>query len=417
MKIQLKYIPFLLCIALSIELSAQLNYKSGYLITAKNDSLVGLINDGGTIKNSRVCLFKADRKSKAVRYSPKDLKFYRFDKDKCYASHTIFHNNEYKKVFTEVLVKGNVNLLYYWGNKETSFFIQRGNGPMIGLLDREGIISPATTKLIDPKKALLFYDIYKDTLFTFFRDSKETLDKVDFLEYRMKPLIKITQEYNNLTCSGQHCVDYVKDLTVSRESFGIYTGIGFSKVYYFGTMDNNMAKSNIVPSIPFGIFYNVPMPAVNSRLSFQIELITTGVTYRSGTIQFIETDSSFESKSRTIGIPLLFKYSLPTKSKVTSSVGLGKETCFVVYSNVLYNGQKNNILHMTQRGGWFCEYGVDYKVQAKYSVFANLRIQSYSNLVLESNNGNRSTYNKAMKDPTVPQFKTILAALQVGIRF
>jgi len=74
----------LLIFTFSIQISGQFNFKKGFVITLQNDTLSGFINDAGSIKNASVCLFKPDKRSKAIKYLPEDIRAYTILGDKYY---------------------------------------------------------------------------------------------------------------------------------------------------------------------------------------------------------------------------------------------------------------------------------------------------------------------------------------------
>jgi hypothetical protein len=427
MKNYLRPLIILLFITISFRVNAQHNYKNGYIITLKNDTVFGLINDGGTLKNSKVCLFKTDKKSSAIKYSPKDIKSYRFNGDKFYSSKELFSNEERAWVFTEVLIQGDLDLYYFSKNKELAYFLEKDSN-LIDLVNKEvvlnissaGLLGLKTNNVFTPIESENYYnqtntsvyvDIYKDTLLSVFRDSKKIQDQVSDVKYTSRSLMKITKAYINETCKENDCINYEKDFNLSRPSFGIFSGISISKIIW-----DSDVKSETIESIPLGIFFNLPLTLFTDRFSFQIEVISNNSTHEQLYNDLLDSIDYMSIKSNTIGIPLLFKYEI-SKKRVSPTFAIGKEIGFVVNSNVTFNDYDNYQVHRIQKGGWFCEFGLDYKLAPKLSLFSNLRIQANRNLVIPESSGS-TTYSDAKEfDLFYTEYRTNFLTLHVGMKF
>ncbi|MEX0598301.1 MAG: hypothetical protein WD512_17570 [Candidatus Paceibacterota bacterium] len=437
-------------------LEGQLNYKNGYIISLENDTLIGLINDGGGNRNSKLCLFKENKKSEATRYYPGDIKSFRFTGDKYYSSKEVLRNSEYRKVFTDVLLEGKVNLYHYWKNNEMSFYLERDTGNLIGLLNQRALIPiaydslyelsnskstthPFSVKYSDRSNTRVNIEFYKDTLYSVFSDSEKVKNLVDSVKYTQKSLINITKAYINETCTGNDCIIYEKNLKLSRPSFGVLTGIQLSNIKFWEstirtdtltTAFESSVQSDIVPSILAGIFCNIPVPRINDRLSFQIELTTNTIVYNQGSIR-LPGYNSMKVKSGTLSVPLLLKYKIPGNI-ISPSIAVGKETGFVVKSEIFdpesidpedpNDGLLKQVLHKNQRGGWFCEAGMNYNLGSKITLFSNVRLQSNHNLIVSKSHEDNSAYQLTFSDVLEykfyeHRFKSNIAALHIGIVF
>jgi hypothetical protein len=414
--------------SLSAGAAAQLNYKSGYVISLKNDTLYGLVNDGGGLKNARVCLYKKDRHTKAVRYSPSEIKAYRFAGDKYYHAEELFYKGEFSYIFTDVLLKGDVSLYYDRRNRQMSYYLERKEGEPIGLINEEISIKRQNDYgylAYGKYKYGVVLNVYKDTLFSFFKDSEKIGSQVGNVEYNQKSLFTITKAYLDETCKGYDCISYEKDFRSSRESFGVYSGISFSRIDFWeernilGTTKKGV-KSNILYSIPVGVFYNVPLKLLNDRLSFQMELLLSNNNILSDSTSRLKSTTFTTIQSKTIGIPLLLKYQIPL-NKITPGIAIGKENNFVINSVVKEYDLANTpdgLLHKTQKGGWFFEVGADYKLRKGLSLFSNIRVQSYYNLLIDSDGyANNFSFSTNLNEREYSMITTYGAALHVGVRF
>jgi hypothetical protein len=248
-------------------------------------------------------------------------------------------------------------------------------------------------------------------LLSVFRDSKKIQDQVSGVKYTSKSLSKITKAYINETCKENDCINYEKDFNLSRPGFGVFSGLSLSKIAW--EPDD---KSETLESVPVGIFFNLPLTLFTDRFSFQIELISNNSTHEQLYDNLLDSIDYMYIKSNTIGIPLLLKYEI-SKKKVSPSIAIGKETGFVVKSNVLLNDYDDYEVHRIQKGGWFCEFGLNYKLAPKFSLFSNFRIQTNRNLIIPESSGS-TTYSDAKEfDLFFTEYRTNFLTLRVGMKF
>jgi hypothetical protein len=137
MRRTLSLIVLLVIVASLTEVYGQANFSEGRVITAQSDTLFGLIKDGFTPRNSKICIFKEDKKAKAIKYYPQDLKSYQIAGGVYYASKEVLVKDEIKQVFALVLLEGDLNLYHQREDKENSYFIQKDQGELIALVNRD----------------------------------------------------------------------------------------------------------------------------------------------------------------------------------------------------------------------------------------------------------------------------------------
>lgn len=431
-----RLIFIILTFTLSYPAIAQLNYKDGFIITLQNDTLFGKINDFGGMKNAKVCLYKAGKNSKAVKYLPADIKAYRFMNGNYYKTLELFYRDNYQSVFSDVLLEGELNLYRFRKIRQAEFYISRSGGNLTGLINQEIAIRPQTESGGMPYEygrlgygkymGGIILNIYKDTLMSLFKDSPKISEQVRFVDYEQKALVNITKAYLKETCR-ENCISYEKDFRASRETWGVFSGVQVSQINYLENIYTSKStntkslilsnvKSDFIPSVPVGIFYNIPMSLINDRLSFQVELITTGLHHKEIMSFMPDSIDYVEINSRSVAIPVLFKYEVKQKF-LSPSISVGKETSLVVHSQVTLNYDEKLLLNNVARGGWFYELGLNYKVSPKYSVFTNFRFQTSANLIIEEET-TRATYSDAYdKLLFIKQFKTNTLSLYAGIKF
>jgi len=251
----LRLILWLLIVAVPAGVNGQANFREGRLITSQNDTLYGLIKDGFTPRNSHVCIFKENKKAKAVKYYPNDLISYQITGEIYYAAKDVISKGEHKRVFTQVLLEGDLNLYHQPEDKENSYFLEKESGTLIPLVNRDrdfdrdsnwkyrGYTTYEEAKIPE----------YKDTLYYLFRDSRVVQSQVNNVKYTPKSFMDITKTYVDATCGGSNCISYEDKLKRTQEKFGAYSGVFLSKIYF----DDSGAGSYLKATLPIGIFYTI----------------------------------------------------------------------------------------------------------------------------------------------------------------
>ena len=398
----------------------QANYREGRVITVQNDTLYGLIKDGFTPRNSKVCIYKENKKAKAVKYYPGDLLSYQHAGGKYFDTKLVSVKGENKQVFTQVLLKGDINLYHQREDKETSYFLEKGGGDLIPLVNRDREFERQSNWTYPGNRTYAESKIpeYKDTLFYLFSDISTVQSQVFSVKYTSKAFMDISKAYVDASCQGTDCISFEDKLLRTRERFGAYTGIFMSRIFF----DDSGAESNVKTTIPLGIFYTIPLTFLHDRLSFQNELVYRYMEYK----PFYNPPNVTDYKKLrwdVIGVPLSIQYRMSVK-RISPTIGFGKEFGFVVYSDIIAETEgvfpeddpivsSNEFIYRFQHRGWFLDIGCDFELNPKVSLFSNIRIQHYQNKVIANQYENKLTFNVA--EGTL--FDSYSAALYFGVRF
>lgn len=410
-------------LAIAFSANGQLNFKKGWIVTAANDTVYGTINDAGGMRNSRVCVFKAIGENKIVKYAPEDLLSYRILGEKYYVSRKISHNYKTISCFLEVMMEGRINLYRY--NVAAVYYIEK-EGHELSILKND-IDLQERSRYIYPIKwdsYKLGTYVYKDTLYSFFRDCVPVLNELDMVEYNRESLISITKKYLRLTNQSGGDITYERNLKLARPKFGIYTGVQMSKLMFY----DYLIDSRPTASVPVGILYNVPVTPISENISIQVGANFSHINYRDNLINSTSAFDDITVKSTSIGIPISLNYGL-NFNKFTPFIGIGNELALVISSEATYKGQRyneegiinygdiENLLHKVQKGGWFADLGFKYKVSPEFSFFTNLRFQHYYNLIIEDESVSNNTYKTAVGFWNTVQYETYLFCLHFGVMF
>ena len=119
-----------LCIG---SVQAQRDYRKGYIITNRQDTIYGWIDYRGDIRNSKVCSFKKTENDQATEYSPSDILAYRFIDSKFYVSKNVGTADAPNQVFLEYLVNGLANLYYFRDENSNDHYYIENDGRFIEL--------------------------------------------------------------------------------------------------------------------------------------------------------------------------------------------------------------------------------------------------------------------------------------------
>ncbi|MFN8207406.1 MAG: hypothetical protein U0T82_08360 [Bacteroidales bacterium] len=295
-----------------------------------------------------------------------------------------------------------------------SYQIQKENGRLMGLMNKENQNKLLVSSTNVQPKFPRFISLYKDSLASLFYEDSIIYGDLEAVGYNRKDLMIITSRYLRETCKGENCISYEKDLEPYRVRFGIITGARMTKIAWYETKEgSHTVESSFIPTFPVGVFFNLPLNFFTSNLSLQAELLTARIESRQGDV--IVADSSFIFQSTTIGAPVSLRYRL-LQHKLSPTIFFGKETSFVIRSSAISAGE-GAWLHRTQKGGWFFGLGIDYAINKKISVFSDIRLQSYQNLVVDDRTGDKWLFNSYTSKKNFILLTSYSAGLYAGFRF
>ena len=241
------------------------NFKRGYIITHKNDTISGWIDFRTDAQNMSVCKFKTEESGKARSYLPGEIFGYRFDREgKFYVSRDITINDLQRNVFLEYLVQG-IRNLYYYIDTSTSMM---GNQYYYFFEDEAGNMIPVTKKPDEYINNKVQEDVrYVGMIKYLFQNQETILKKADKLRFNQKSMIHITKEYHDQVCTtGEECI--VFETKEDKEYFQFkFFGYGGFLLY------NGQKKTfNTIISPVIGGGLNIFVPRFTKKLRFQADL-------------------------------------------------------------------------------------------------------------------------------------------------
>jgi hypothetical protein len=243
--LKMPFITVLFLIVLPLTTFSQRDFREGYIISNKGDTLYGLIDHMGDLMSSKECVFKQNKKEKFVKYKPFEIQGYRFTDGKFYVSKTISlrtfdeanvsEATETKDVFLEYLLNGIVNLFYYKDAVVVRYFIEDKDGKIYELSNDE--------KLVDfggqyyKKESKEYIGILKIA----FQDSKEVQSQINTVDFESQSLIKVTKNYHKSVCDDEKCIIYEK---TKKTKFRVAPFLGASYMISTKYTDESISDVN-----------------------------------------------------------------------------------------------------------------------------------------------------------------------------
>lgn len=260
----MRFLSLLILLILAVgKVIAQSDFRPGYVITHSKDTLQGLIDYRGEIRNMKVCTYKESNDHVPKEFLPQDIYGYRFDTGKFFISKHIHNKNFNDTVFVEFLLKGISNLYFFKSTSYTAYFIEPEDGDLVELRSED----IEFTKDDNSNKVYIRKDrTYIGLLNYTFSDYPELQKQIANTELSHKGLLQITRKYHEYKCDDESCIIYEKKLPVLKILLLPY--IGYS-VDFYRTKGSSLEKFDFDAShsLVGGLELNFIIPRVNEKLS------------------------------------------------------------------------------------------------------------------------------------------------------
>ena len=271
-----KFYILLLFLTVTSYAVAQTHYRSGYIITNDNDTIVGLIDYRTEAMLAKGCSFKVNASSNEQIFLPGQIVGFRFtDEGKFFVTREITIKDDNRTVFLEFLVQGIMNL-YFYHDRQTDlayYFFEDENGKMIEVSKQ-----PDTEILKDGKTYNKPDFTYRGKLKYIVRDVESLWTTAEKTEYRHKDMINLTKNYHNQVCNtGEECIVFeTKQDKRFKLKYGIYVGwtpnFGLYTIYEYGMFKH---KNLFNSGVSIGGQLNVCNPRFMQSLSLQLDVCLT----------------------------------------------------------------------------------------------------------------------------------------------
>lgn len=195
--------------------SQSLEFKEGYIINMKGDTLTGQVSIESAATNSQYCNFKLKDQEKVNVYIPKDLIGYGIFNGFTYVKKIILYNESSEELFLQLIVDGIIDLYYVSTDNREFFLIEKENQ----FYELDNSVYTITK---DSKKYLQKSDKYKGVLRYLLNEGSFPSSYFDKVNYNFTDLVKVTIEYHERTCTTYNCKVYdYSDNRVSNKNWKI----------------------------------------------------------------------------------------------------------------------------------------------------------------------------------------------------
>ncbi len=321
-----KIILFALLAVSATMAMAQINPKSGIIITNSGDTIRGIIDFRTNETLSRECEFWAEGKTEGKTYKPGDIEGFRFDGNgKYFVTRKLDVDGKPRLYFAEFMVKGKMNLYCVADNPNEHFFFEREDGEMVKLTN------------IPHSSCLSTFQEEED----YMRNKKEQYGKVRYLlkdsktaiedmnqknllkkNLSRKGLVNVVRDYHNDVCTdGSNCMVYEYDEKSDKSKFRFKAFTGFA--YYSREKPELLDWYAETHSQEWqGVSYSGSTFEIGIGAEFGIERIV-----KDGSMELClaySPKSSFERNGITFNGKRHFDTKYESKGRMTLSLGLVK---------------------------------------------------------------------------------------------
>jgi len=262
------YSIFILFLIYIGSIQAQRDYREGYIITNRQDTIYGWIDYRGDVRNAKICSFRETETGQTTDFTPSDIAAYRFIDSKYYVSRDIGNADAPKMVFLEYLVNGLAKLYYYRDDSSKDFYFIEKDRQFHELKMEQRKVEVDGKVVITNVKS--YIGILNSTLNVW-----EMSGQINKASLEHSSLIDIARNYHQLVCTdGSECIIYEKKKPLMALRIGPMVGANLSTLKL---MNNNDGKNKFDPSTNFtvGVNLNFWMPRLNEKLFMQIQTMYT----------------------------------------------------------------------------------------------------------------------------------------------
>lgn len=244
-------------------LNGQKAFQPAYIIDLNGDTIHGLVENTGEIRNSQLCRFTDHEGSEAVEYLPGEISAYRFENGKYYESKLIQIEDEPEMVFAECLVKGLATLYYLRNEGGEFYFIEKQESGM------EALTNEVKEVVVDGTKTYAPSNRYIRVLNALFSDCPEIQSSIDHVKFNHRSLSSITSEYNAYVSEGGESIMYEQGARIKFRA-GPFIGYAFNQLSMTGDELFEAFDFGNSNAPVFGAVMEVSSTRLGNHLSFQL---------------------------------------------------------------------------------------------------------------------------------------------------
>ncbi|MBN2638372.1 MAG: hypothetical protein JXR65_04730 [Bacteroidales bacterium] len=342
-----KLIFTLLLSTLFLSVTAQDNFKKGYIILLSGKQIDGSINYKGDIQSSNICVFK-NNDGKIIRYKPGEIKAYRYQSEGYYVSKFVKENNEIKQLFVRYLVKGEKSAYFLRNNSGYHFLLEFSKDTVTVIPYEVNTIWKNGNPYAQEPTA------YKGYLRYYFKDQPSLQKQIN---KNGKPnfnyIIKLTKKYNQLTCGNSCYTVYYKQPSI-KFSIEPRVEVVFGRLF----------DPDVVTEIGGSLYLR--LPRAGERWAIRTGLLNLSVINKNSfyfseifkiplRIQYTFTNNKLIQPRLDLGFDLYTYKFAPAVIYFTGSAGFLIELTNKLYLNL---GAETIIHSATLEGDFFIGYSI-----------------------------------------------------------
>lgn len=302
----------------------QTDFRTGFVVTQSQDTLLGLIDYHDGFFAHKSCAFKKSKTEEAITYTPLDITGYGFTGGKYFESRPLAGANIWNAAFFEVIIRGMASL-YRHGNtfyatKESELHPLTNMSSEVYVNNRK--LNKQTNQHIVVLNTLLF-------------DCVEIRDDIQKVKDTERSFTELIEKYNR--CKGQLSVTYKNNLPWITVTLSPWAGVNMPDLHFerYPSGYNHLNadfKSSLSPTA--GASLALSSPRISDRMSFVIDIAYMQNTYRSSDVivKPLTTETNqITIDLKSIKVPVGIRFRLPQR-QITPYLGAGVSRLFHVDS-------------------------------------------------------------------------------------
>lgn len=333
------FVALLALAALPFAVQAQANFRPGYVIALKGDTLRGSLDYGSGGRSAYECRFKPDNGAAVEKYLPSQLQGYGFPHNRFYQSRRVPAQNPVadttsQRLFLEVLVQGPASLYYLSDtNGADLYYFRSGSGPVMPLVQLSEMVT------INGSRYTRKNPLFRTALADAFQACPAVHGKVSDLPFSSTSLIRIFQQYNACVGGGQLVSEVAAPKQRSYFLLEAVAGAQASSLHFEGDISIKDAPISGGTRPVVGLALQQYLPVLANRFGIRLELLYQPQQYS----QELYAPSAYSYaayqevrvKFDQLRVPLLFRY-MPLNGRFQPFIEAGGSVAFALSNSNEY---------------------------------------------------------------------------------
>lgn len=247
-------------------ISAQNDFRPGYIIRLNGEKVDGLINYGSESNLCKKCVFIESTGKNSTTYYPNQIKGFRFKDSRYFISKLI--NDKWH--FLEYLIQGKLDIYHLNINNSEHYYLEKSDDELVEIPADDEVISTDSTGTRHISKSKKHIGL----LTYYLSDAPQIKNDIANLTILTdKSLISLAQKYHSAVCNDEKCIIFEKPTPPIKVNLEIFGGFNLnpynSELTYFDEEKYEMTKNFVA-----GIYGHFWFPSIGDKI-----FIKTGINY------------------------------------------------------------------------------------------------------------------------------------------